>query len=139
MRISYTIHKYRIICFKIKQLSTFFNSSITFFVSGRRTGQRRGSQNNDSQPNNTHRRRNSAVENGNFSTGNVELHVNSSDVWEALVAIREARLRRESEREFHLEVERRDNQWMPRQNSSGVSVNIPRSSHTVRDSKFLNF
>ncbi|XP_001606470.2 DDB1- and CUL4-associated factor 10 [Nasonia vitripennis] len=97
---------------------------------GGQFGQRRGLQ-NERQLNNAQRRRNSAGDNGNFSTGNVELHVNSSDVWEALVAIREARLRRESEREFHLEVERRDNQWMPRQNSSGVSVNIPRSSHTV--------
>ncbi|XP_014218160.1 DDB1- and CUL4-associated factor 10 isoform X2 [Copidosoma floridanum] len=89
---------------------------------GRRVSQRRGSQssNNDSPMINV-RRRNSAVENGNFATGNVELHVNSSDVWEALVAIREARLRRESEREFHLEVERRDNQWT-RQNSSGVVI-----------------
>lgn len=104
------------------------------------TNQRRGSQSNNNLPggnnnnnnNNGHRRRNSAVENGgNFASSNVELHMNTTDVWEALVAIREARLRRESEREFHLDVERRDNQWMPRQNSDGVSVNIPRASHTV--------
>ncbi|CAK9824733.1 DDB1- and CUL4-associated factor 10 homolog [Anthophora retusa] len=31
----------------------------------------------------------------NFSTGNIELHVSTTDVWEAHVAIREARLRRE--------------------------------------------
>ncbi|XP_078051831.1 DDB1- and CUL4-associated factor 10 homolog isoform X1 [Augochlora pura] len=31
----------------------------------------------------------------NFSTGNVELHVSTTDVWEAHVAIREARLRQE--------------------------------------------
>lgn len=65
----------------------------------------------------------------NFSSnGNVELHVSSSDVWEALVAIREARNRREREREFYPGAERRD--WLPRSNN-GVSVNIPRSSHTV--------
>lgn len=34
-----------------------------------------------------------------FSPASVELHVSSSDVWEALVAIREARVRRERERE----------------------------------------
>ncbi|XP_076630424.1 DDB1- and CUL4-associated factor 10 homolog [Colletes latitarsis] len=31
----------------------------------------------------------------NFSTGNIELHVSTTDIWEAHVAIREARLRRE--------------------------------------------
>lgn len=72
------------------------------------------------------RRRRNAID--NFSTGNVELHVSTTDVWEALVAIREARLRREREREFYPAVERRD--WLPRSNN-GVSVNIPRSSHTV--------
>ena len=77
------------------------------------------------------RRRNSAAENDEFETSNMELQVNSSDVWEALVAIREARLRRESEREFHLEVERRGDQWVPRSNNNGVSVNLPRTSHTV--------
>ncbi|XP_014486888.1 PREDICTED: DDB1- and CUL4-associated factor 10 [Dinoponera quadriceps] len=64
----------------------------------------------------------------NFASGNVELHVSSTDVWEALVAIREARLRREREREFYPAADRRD--WLPRANN-GVSVNIPRSSHTV--------
>jgi hypothetical protein len=34
-----------------------------------------------------------------LSSANVELHVSSTDVWEALVAIREARVRRERERE----------------------------------------
>ncbi|XP_012261961.2 DDB1- and CUL4-associated factor 10 [Athalia rosae] len=58
----------------------------------------------------------------------VQLHVSSTDIWEALVAIREARLRREREREFHSSGERRD--WLPR-STNGVSVNIPRSSHTV--------
>lgn len=58
----------------------------------------------------------------------LELHVSTSDVWEALVAIREARFRRERERESHPAGERRD--WLPR-SSNGVSVNIPRSSHTV--------
>ncbi|GAB1865174.1 WD repeat-containing protein 32-like protein [Camponotus japonicus] len=71
-------------------------------------------------------RRRNAID--NFSTGNVELHVSTGDVWEALVAIREARLRREREREFYPGAERRD--WLPRSNN-GVSVNIPRSSHTV--------
>lgn len=56
----------------------------------------------------------------------VELHVSTTDVWEALVAIREARQRREREREFHPSGERRD--WLSR---SSVSVNIPHSSHTV--------
>ncbi|XP_032665782.1 DDB1- and CUL4-associated factor 10 [Odontomachus brunneus] len=64
----------------------------------------------------------------NFASGNVELHVSTTDVWEALVAIREARLRREREREFYPAADRRD--WLPRANN-GVSVNIPRSSHTV--------
>lgn len=66
----------------------------------------------------------------NFTSGNVELHVSTTDVWEALVAIREARLRRERERErqFYPGAERRD--WLPRSNN-GVSVNLPRSSHTV--------
>ncbi|XP_018392603.1 PREDICTED: DDB1- and CUL4-associated factor 10 [Cyphomyrmex costatus] len=62
----------------------------------------------------------------NFTSGNVELHVSSTDVWEALVAIRETRLRRERERQFYPGAERRD--WLPRSNN-GVSV--PRSSHTV--------
>ncbi|KAL6263504.1 hypothetical protein P5V15_006295 [Pogonomyrmex californicus] len=64
----------------------------------------------------------------NFTSGNVELHVSTTDVWEALVAIREARLRRERERQFYPGTERRD--WLPRPNN-GVSVNLPRSSHTV--------
>lgn len=71
-------------------------------------------------------RRRNVIE--NFSTGNVELHVSTTDVWEALVAIREARLRREREREFYPTNERRD--WLSRSNN-GMSVNIPRSSHTV--------
>lgn len=71
-------------------------------------------------------RRRNAID--NLSTGNVELHVSTGDVWEALVAIREARLRREREREYY-PAERRDG-WLPRSNN-GVSVNIPRSSHTV--------
>lgn len=33
-----------------------------------------------------------------FSTGNIELHVSTTDVWEAHVAVREARLRRERHR-----------------------------------------
>ncbi|KAH0555604.1 hypothetical protein KQX54_020340 [Cotesia glomerata] len=37
--------------------------------------------------------------NGNFSAANMELHVSSTDVWEALVAVRENRTRRERERE----------------------------------------
>ncbi|XP_063233289.1 DDB1- and CUL4-associated factor 10 [Bacillus rossius redtenbacheri] len=41
-----------------------------------------------------------------FSPSNVELHVSSSDVWEALVAIRDARVRREREREQERERER---------------------------------
>ncbi|XP_066581245.1 DDB1- and CUL4-associated factor 10 homolog [Prorops nasuta] len=66
----------------------------------------------------------------NFSTANVELHVSTTDVWEALVAIREARLRREREREVYpFSSERRD--WTSRSMQSGVSINIPRSSHTV--------
>ncbi|KYM75680.1 DDB1- and CUL4-associated factor 10 like protein [Atta colombica] len=64
----------------------------------------------------------------NFTSGNVELHVSTTDVWEALVAIREARLRRERERQFYPGAERRD--WLSRSNN-GVSVNLPRSSHTV--------
>lgn len=64
----------------------------------------------------------------NFASGNVELHVSTTDVWEALVAIREARLRREREREFYPTTDRRD--WLPRTNN-GMSVNMPRSSHTV--------
>ncbi|GLH12656.1 DDB1- and CUL4-associated factor 10 homolog [Gryllus bimaculatus] len=35
-----------------------------------------------------------------ISSANVELHVSSADVWEALMAIREARIRREREREL---------------------------------------
>ncbi|XP_012143916.1 DDB1- and CUL4-associated factor 10 homolog isoform X2 [Megachile rotundata] len=34
-----------------------------------------------------------------FSTGNIELHVSTTDVWEAHVAVREARLRRERHRD----------------------------------------
>ncbi|KAG7191124.1 hypothetical protein KM043_007156 [Ampulex compressa] len=64
----------------------------------------------------------------NFSSGNIELHVTTTDVWEAHVAIREARLRREREREFSLGAERRD--WLSGSNS-GVIINIPQSSHTV--------
>lgn len=124
---------------------------IFIYAAGRRpnmTSQRRNSQSNNDSPtsnnnNNTHghRRRNSAVENmGNFPTSNVELHMNSSDVWEALIAIREARMRQRNEREFHLDVERRDNQWMQRQNRNNVvSVNMPRASHTVCHSEFLLF
>lgn len=64
----------------------------------------------------------------NFTSGNVELHVSTTDVWEALVAIREARLRRERERQqLHPSYDR---DWLPRSNN-GVSVNLPRSSHTV--------
>ncbi|XP_057329791.1 DDB1- and CUL4-associated factor 10 [Microplitis mediator] len=37
--------------------------------------------------------------NGNFSAANMELHVSSTDVWEALVAVRENRSRRERELE----------------------------------------
>jgi len=63
----------------------------------------------------------------NFTSGNVELHMSTTDVWEALVAIREARLRRERERQFY--PGRRD--WLPRSNN-GVSVNLPpQSPHTV--------
>ncbi|XP_015594921.1 DDB1- and CUL4-associated factor 10 [Cephus cinctus] len=74
-------------------------------------------------------RRRNMIDNSDFSTANVELHVSTTDVWEALVAIREARLRRERDREFLPGGERRGD-WLPR-SSSGVSVNIPRSSHTV--------
>ncbi|EZA55512.1 DDB1- and CUL4-associated factor 10 [Ooceraea biroi] len=63
----------------------------------------------------------------NFSTGNMELHVSSTDVWEALVAIREARLRREREREFYPG----GREWFPSRPNSAVGVNLPRSSHTV--------
>lgn len=125
------------------------NFEIPPYHTGRRTGQRRSSQ-SGAEPHQQQlqyqangagggggggglgRRRSSAggAENGNYMGGDVELHDNSNDVWEALVAMREARLRRETDREFHLQVERRDNQWMPRQNS-GVSINVPRASHTV--------
>ncbi|XP_014221409.1 DDB1- and CUL4-associated factor 10 [Trichogramma pretiosum] len=95
----------------------------------RRSGQRRNSQGADETSDNVGgRRRNSLTENRRISSGNVELHVNSADVWEALVAIREARLRRENEREFHHE-DGRNNQWTNRAN--GISVHIPRTSHTV--------
>ncbi|XP_043268966.1 DDB1- and CUL4-associated factor 10 [Venturia canescens] len=67
-------------------------------------------------------RRRSILENGNFSSANVELHVSSTDVWEALVAIREARLRREREREFYPLAARLS--WINRSNT-------PRASHTV--------
>lgn len=74
-------------------------------------------------------RRRNMLDNSNFSAANVELHVSSTDVWEALVAIREARLRREREREFYPSADRRS--WLSRSNS-GVTVNMPaRSSHTV--------
>jgi len=63
----------------------------------------------------------------NFSTGNMELHVSSTDVWEALVAIREARLRREHERVYYPG----SREWYPSRSNSVVGVNIPRSSHTV--------
>lgn len=66
----------------------------------------------------------------NFTSGNVELHVSTTDVWEALVAIREARLRRERDRQFYPPgADRRD--WLPNRLNNGVSVNLPRSSHTV--------
>lgn len=65
---------------------------------------------------------------GNFFAANVELYVNNSDVWEALVAIREARIRRDRAREFIPASGRRD--WLFR-SDNGISVNIPRSSHTV--------
>ncbi|XP_011297026.1 DDB1- and CUL4-associated factor 10 [Fopius arisanus] len=74
-------------------------------------------------------RRRNMLDNGNFPTANVELHVSSSDVWEALVAIREARSRREREREFYTTSDTRN--WL-RRSSGGVSVSIPpRGSHTV--------
>ncbi|XP_020281706.1 DDB1- and CUL4-associated factor 10 [Pseudomyrmex gracilis] len=73
-------------------------------------------------------RRRNMLDNLSTLRGNVELHVSTTDVWEALVAIREARLRRERERELYPGTERRD--WLPRSNN-GMSVNIPRSSHTV--------
>lgn len=60
--------------------------------------------------------------------GRAELHVSSTIIWEAIIAIREARHRREREREFDPSSERRD--WLPR-SSNGVSINVPRSSHTV--------
>lgn len=70
-------------------------------------------------------RRRSILENGNFSSANVELHVSSTDVWEALVAIREARLRREREREFYPLAARPS--WINRSSTVGT----PRASHTV--------
>ncbi|XP_015181790.1 PREDICTED: DDB1- and CUL4-associated factor 10 isoform X1 [Polistes dominula] len=82
------------------------------------------SQRSNSQLNDL-RRRNGM---NNFPPANVELYVNNSDVWEALVAIREARNRRDRERESYPTAERSD--WIARA-SNGVSVNIPRSSHTV--------
>ncbi|XP_012528520.1 DDB1- and CUL4-associated factor 10 [Monomorium pharaonis] len=66
----------------------------------------------------------------NFTSGNVELHVSTTDVWEALVAIREARLRRERDRQFYPSSGHRREIRIPRSNN-GVSVNLPRSSHTV--------
>ena len=74
-------------------------------------------------------RRRDLVDNRNFSTGNVELHVSSADVWEALVAFRETRSRRERGREMHPSNEWRD--WMASRSSSAINVNIPRSSYTV--------
>ncbi|XP_063979018.1 DDB1- and CUL4-associated factor 10 [Diachasmimorpha longicaudata] len=69
------------------------------------------------------------VDTTNFPTANVELHVSSSDVWEALVAIREARLRRERERELYTTIDTRN--WL-RRSGGGVSVPLPpRGSHTV--------
>ncbi|XP_015119258.1 DDB1- and CUL4-associated factor 10 [Diachasma alloeum] len=69
------------------------------------------------------------MDNTNFPTANVELHVSSSDVWEALVAIREARLRRERERELYTTIDTRN--WL-RRSGGGVSVPLPpRGSHTV--------
>ncbi|XP_033209855.1 DDB1- and CUL4-associated factor 10 isoform X2 [Belonocnema kinseyi] len=74
-------------------------------------------------------RRRDLIDNRNFSTGNVELHVSSADVWEALVAFRETRSRRERGREIHSSNEWRD--WMASRTSNAISVNLPRSSYTV--------
>ncbi|XP_034937257.1 DDB1- and CUL4-associated factor 10 [Chelonus insularis] len=76
------------------------------------------------------RRNRSIFNNNNFSTSNVELHVSSTDVWEALVALREARSRRERERELYYSnnpVNTRN--WMLRR-SIGDSTR-ERNSHTV--------
>ncbi|KAF7997091.1 hypothetical protein HCN44_005368 [Aphidius gifuensis] len=76
-------------------------------------------------------RRGNIIDNGNFPTANVELHVSSADIWEALVAIREARSRRERERDYYTTGDTRN--WL-RRPSSDVDVNVnlsPRASHTV--------
>lgn len=74
-------------------------------------------------------RRGNIADNGNFPTANVELHVSSADIWEALVAIREARSRRERERDYYTTGDTRN--WL-RRPSSGVNVNLPPgASHTV--------
>lgn len=73
------------------------------------------------------RRRNN-INNDNFSTANVELHVSSADIWEALVAIRDSRTRQE--RDFFTTTT--DTRHWPRRPGDGVNVNIPsRGSHTV--------
>ena len=74
-------------------------------------------------------RRRDLVDNRNYSTGNVELHVSSADVWEALVAFRETRSRRERGRELHSSNEWRD--WMASRTSNPINVNLPRSYTVV--------
>ena len=74
------------------------------------------------------RQQESRVENNAFAPTNVELHVSSTDVWEALLAIREARLRREVERGYNPTADRQS--WLNRLNNP-VNMDIPRSSHTV--------
>ncbi|XP_043479548.1 DDB1- and CUL4-associated factor 10 [Leptopilina heterotoma] len=64
----------------------------------------------------------------NFSTG-VELHVSSADVWEALVAFRETRARRERGREMHSSNEWRE--WVASRSNNAINVSLPRSSYTV--------
>ncbi|KAL0103124.1 hypothetical protein PUN28_017450 [Cardiocondyla obscurior] len=65
----------------------------------------------------------------NFTSGNVELHVSTSDVWEALVAIREARVRRERERQnYSSNTESRE--WTTTSNEA-ATVNLSRPPHTV--------
>ncbi|XP_058807346.1 DDB1- and CUL4-associated factor 10 [Phymastichus coffea] len=84
------------------------------------------------EPNRSNPRRtyayNYRVRFNNVENDNVELHVNSNDVWEALVAIREARLRRERERDFPNEPGQQ--QWSAQNADHVEGVNIPRS-HTV--------
>lgn len=73
-------------------------------------------------------RRRNMSDRRNFSTG-VELHVSSADVWEALVAFRETRARRERGREMHSSNEWRE--WVASRANNAINVNLPRTSYTV--------